>query len=207
MSQPRVLVLGTRNRKKLGELWELLAPHGFDLRTLADFPDAIEVAEDGNTFAANAALKATQQATLLKHWVLGEDSGLCVDALGGAPGVYSARYSDPGATDERNNDKLLAELRDVPLEKRTAYYVCHMTLSDPAGNVRADCEGRCRGRIRFERFGRWGFGYDPLFEIIECHQTFGELSPAVKAVISHRARAVRLFVPQILALVQSGQWP
>ena len=207
MSQPRVLVLGTRNRKKLGELWEFLAPHGFDLRTLADFPDAIEVAEDGDTFAANAALKATQQATLLKHWVLGEDSGLCVDALGGAPGVYSARYSDPGATDERNNDKLLAELRDVPLEKRTAYYVCHMTLSDPAGNVRADCEGHCRGRIRFERFGQGGFGYDPLFEIIECHQTFGELSPAVKAVISHRARAVRLFVPQILALVQSGQWP
>ena len=207
MSQPRVLVLGTHNRKKLVELWDLLAPHGFELRTLADFPDAIEVAEDGDTFAANAALKATQQATHLRHWVLGEDSGLCVDALGGAPGVYSARFSDPGATDERNNDKLLAALEKVPLEKRTAYYVCHMTLSDPASLVRADCEGQCRGRIRFERSGQGGFGYDPLFEIVECHQTFGELSPAVKAVLSHRARAVRLFVPQILSLVQSNQWP
>jgi XTP/dITP diphosphohydrolase len=82
-----------------------------------------------------------------------------------------------------------------------------MTLSDPDGIVRADCEGQCRGRIRSERFGQGGFGYDPLFEIVECHQTFGELSPAVKAVLSHRARAVRLFVPQILSLVRSGQWP
>src|SRR5688572_7969315 len=113
----RVLVLGSRNRKKLGELAELLAPHGFVLKTLAEFPQSIEIEETGDTFAANARLKATVQARHLKQWVLGEDSGLSVDALGGAPGVFSARFSDPGATDERNNALLLEKLRDVPLEK------------------------------------------------------------------------------------------
>ena len=97
----RVLVLGSHNRKKLGELAGLLEPHGLTLKTLADFPDSIQVEETGDTFAANARLKATVQAKRLKQWVLGEDSGLSVDALGGAPGVYSARFSDPGATDRR----------------------------------------------------------------------------------------------------------
>ena len=109
---PRVLVLGSRNRKKLGELAELLTPHGLTLKTLADFPAAMEVEETGDTFAANAALKATVQAKHLQQWVLGEDSGLSVAALGGAPGVYSARFSGPGATDERNNRLLLEKLAD-----------------------------------------------------------------------------------------------
>ena len=204
---PRLLVLGSRNRKKLGELAELLEPHGFVLKTLADFPEAIEVEESGQTFAENARLKATVQARHLGQWVLGEDSGLSVDALNGAPGVFSARFSDPGATDERNNDLLLERLKDVPLEKRTAHYTCYAALSDPLGNVRAESEGHCRGRILFERAGSGGFGYDPLFEIIECHQTFGELSPAVKAVLSHRSRAIRLLVPQLLELVRSNAWP
>src|SRR5688572_18231407 len=104
---PRTLVLGSHNRKKLGELARLLQPHGFVLRTLADFPQALEVEESGTTFAENARLKATVQARHLGEWVLGEDSGLSVDALGGAPGVYSARYSGPEATDEGNNDLLL----------------------------------------------------------------------------------------------------
>ena len=95
---PRLLVLGSQNRKKLGELAELLEPHGFELKTLADFPQAIVVEETGQTFAENAKLKASEQAQHLGQWVLGEDSGLSVDALGGAPGVYSARFSDPGAT-------------------------------------------------------------------------------------------------------------
>src|SRR5436309_13946257 len=115
----RLLVLGSRNRKKLGELAELLQPHGLALKTLADFPGAIEVEETGDTFAANARLKATVQARHLKQWVLGEDSGLSVDALGGEPGVRSARFSDPGATDERNNALLLEKLRGLALDKRT----------------------------------------------------------------------------------------
>jgi len=146
------------------------------------------------------------QSRHLKQWVLGEDSGLSVDALGGEPGVRSARFSDPGATDERNNALLLERLRDVSLEKRGAYYTCHATLSDPAGNVRAESEGTCRGRILFQPAGSGGFGYDPLFEIIECHQTFGELSPAVKSVLSHRSRAIRQLVPQVKQLIDSGAW-
>lgn len=204
---PRVLVLGSRNRKKLGELAGLLEPQGLVLKTLADFPEAIEVEETGDTFAANARLKATVQARHLGQWVLGEDSGLSVAALRGAPGVFSARFSDPGATDERNNALLLERLAAVPLEKSGAHYTCYAALSDPAGNVRAESEGICRGRILTERVGSGGFGYDPLFEVVECHRTFGELAPAVKAVLSHRSRAIRLLVPQILALVASGAWP
>jgi XTP/dITP diphosphohydrolase len=183
-----------------------LEPHGLALKTLADYPDAIEVEETGDTFAANARLKATLQARRLKQWVLGEDSGLSVDALGGAPGVRSARFSDPGATDERNNALLLEKLHGVPSEKRSAHYTCYAALSDPDGAVRAESEGICRGRILAKRVGSGGFGYDPLFEIIECHRTFGELSPAVKAVLSHRSRAIRQLVPRIASLINSGTW-
>src|SRR5262245_49031780 len=183
-----LLVLGSHNRKKLGELAELLSPQGLVLKTLADFPAAISVAETGQTFAENARLKATEQARHLKAWVLGEDSGLSVDSLGGAPGVLSARFSDPGATDERNNRLLLERLAGVPVEKRTAHYTCYAALADPEGHVRAESEGICRGRILTQAAGSGGFGYDPLFEIVEYHRTFGELSPAVKSVLSHRSR-------------------
>ena len=202
----RVLVLGTRNRKKLGELVELLAPHGLELKTLADFPAAVEVEETGDSFAANASLKATVQAKHLGQWVLGEDSGLAVNALGGAPGIYSARFSGEGATDDRNNQLLLEKLRGVPVDRRTAHYVCSAALSDPTGQVRATSEGICRGRILLEPAGSGGFGYDPLFEVIECHRTFGELAPAVKAVLSHRSRAMRLLVPELVKLAVSGDW-
>jgi XTP/dITP diphosphohydrolase len=202
-----LLVVGTRNRKKLLELTELLAPRGFDLKSLADFPDAIEVNESGDTFADNAALKATVQARHLHQWVLGEDSGLCVDALGGAPGVHSARFSGPGASDAANNAFLLENLKGVPLEKRTAHYVCHATLSDPCGTIHAESEDYCRGRILLAESGGGGFGYDPLFEVVEYHQTFGELNPAVKSVLSHRARAIRAIVRQIVSLVRDGKWP
>jgi XTP/dITP diphosphohydrolase len=203
----RILVLGSRNKKKLGELVELLAPYGFELRSLADYPNAVEVDETGDTFAANAGLKATIQAEHLGEWVLGEDSGLCVDALAGNPGVYSARFSGPGATDASNNAKLLQELANYPLEKRRAHYVCHATLSDPQGVIRAESEGHCYGRILPTAAGSGGFGYDPLFEIPEYHRTFGELSPAVKAVLSHRARAMRDLLPQILRLIRTNAWP
>jgi XTP/dITP diphosphohydrolase len=207
MKDQRELVLGTHNRKKGLELQALLTPYGFRLRTLADFPDALDVVEDGQTFADNAALKACQQALHLQRWVLGEDSGLCVEALQGRPGVYSARFSGEDATDESNNQRLLEELEGVPLERRTAYYVCHATLSDPTGTVRVDCEASCHGRIALKPAGTGGFGYDPLFEIAEYHRTFGELGDAVKGVLSHRGRAIRMFVAKLVGLVQAGQWP
>src|SRR5215471_19757276 len=200
------LVLGTRNRKKGVELVELVAPLGIEVLTLADLPESIEVEETGETFAENAALKASQQARHLRRWVLGEDSGLSVDALEGAPGVYSARFSGAGATDESNNRLLLEKLGKTPLEKRTAHYVCHATLSDPDGNIQAEAEGYCHGRILFEAAGTNGFGYDPYFEIVEYHRTFGQLGPTVKAALSHRARAVRELIPMMHRLVDSGIW-
>ncbi|MDA1050332.1 MAG: RdgB/HAM1 family non-canonical purine NTP pyrophosphatase [Planctomycetota bacterium] len=206
MHNERLLVLGTHNKKKGLELAELLAPHGFVLRTLADLSHAIEVDETGTTFAENAALKATVQARHLGCWVLGEDSGLAVDALGGGPGVYSARFAGPDATDETNNAKLLQQLADVPLDQRTAHYVCHAVLSDPHGTARAESEDYCRGRILFEPSGSGGFGYDPLFEIPEYHRTFGELGSTVKTVLSHRSRAMRAIIPRIIAFAHLPEW-
>jgi XTP/dITP diphosphohydrolase len=189
------LVIGTHNRKKGAELAEMLAPWGVTVLTLADLPDAIEVVEDGDTFAANAALKATKQARHVGRWVIADDSGLAVDALGGAPGVYSARFAGANATDDDNNRLLLERLGDTPLEKRTAQYVCHVALADPTGAMRAESHDVCRGRICFEPAGTNGFGYDPLFEVVEYHRTFGELGPSVKRAISHRARAMRAILP------------
>ena len=198
------LVLGTANRKKGLELADLVAPLGIELRTLADFPNVAVVAETGDTFAANAALKAIQYARQLGQWVLADDSGLCVDALDGRPGVDSAYYAGPTAGDEDNNDRLLEELAAVPIEKRTAHYVCHATLADSTGAIRAEAEDYCHGRILLARQGRGGFGYDPLFEIVEYHRSFGELAPEVKACLSHRARALRTLLPAIARLVARG---
>lgn len=205
MSQPR-LVVATRNRAKGQELAELLAPLGLEVHNLADYPAALEVEESGESFAANAAKKACQQAQQLGEWVVADDSGLEVDALGGRPGVYSARYAGPNATDEQNNQRLLDELQGVPLQQRTARYVCHLALADPQGTIRAEAEAYCRGRIASRPRGSHGFGYDPLFEIIEYRRTFGELPPAVKACLSHRARAIQAIARHIERLVHAGQW-
>jgi XTP/dITP diphosphohydrolase len=189
-----MIVLGTHNRKKLLEMQELFAPHAVEVRSLAEFPQALEVVEDGDSFAANARLKAIQQAQHLGHWVVG-------DSLDGAPGIYSARFSGEGATDERNNRLLLERLEGVPDERRGAHYVCYAVLSDPQGVVRAESSGICRGRIRREPSGTGGFGYDPLFEIPEYHLTFGDLRGALKSVLSHRARSMRRFIPQVLRAI------
>ena len=190
----RRIVLGTRNLKKQRELEELLAPLDIEVRTLAEYAAAVEVEETGTTFGENAVLKATQQALAIGEWVLGEDSGIAVDALQGAPGVRSARFSGEDATDPSNNRLLLKKLGDRPLRERSAHYVCHMALSDPTGEIAVAAEAICRGRIVFEPRGSAGFGYDPLFEIVEYHRTFGELGDRVKSLISHRARALRQFV-------------
>ena len=200
-NKPTQIILGTHNQKKCGELRSLLAPIGVDLKSLAEVESPIEVEETGETFIENARLKAVEQAQHLNQWTIGEDSGLCVPFLKGAPGIYSARYSDPGATDERNNDKLLSELNETTSAQRRAYYVCTIVLADPTGQIHIEAEGRCWGRIIRERKGEGGFGYDPLFEIPEYHLTFAELGSAVKSVLSHRARALSLFCQDLRKLL------
>ena len=195
------LVLGSGNPKKLLELRLMLPEQHFRLESLAEIPASIEVEETGDSFAENAKLKAVEQARHLGRWVLAEDSGLAVDALGGAPGVYSARYAGRHGDDEANNDKLLAALEGVPREKRTARYHCEACLADPQGNVRLTSGGICSGLIRTQRSGNGGFGYDPLFEIPEYHRTFAELDLTVKRALSHRSRALRGLLPQLLRLV------
>jgi XTP/dITP diphosphohydrolase len=199
-----MLVLGTANRKKGIELADLVRAVGVDVRTLADFPGTGEVEENGDTFAANARLKAAGYAKLLGQWVLADDSGLEVDALGNRPGVFSARYSGPDATDESNNRLLLDQMADVPLDRRTARFVCHIAVSDPSGEIRAESHASCCGRLLFEPSGHDGFGYDPLFEIVEYHRTFAELGLPVKAVLSHRSRAVARVIPHLMQLADSG---
>ena len=172
----RIILLGSGNRNKGIEIGRLLEPTGIRLVTLAEMPAVPEVVEDGTTFAENAAKKVTEYARHFKMWTVAEDSGLSVDAL------------------EKNNDLLLEKLQGVPLEKRTAHYTCSMAVADPQGEIRFTCEEYCCGRILFERHGRNGFGYDPLFEVVEYHRSFGDLSPLLKSVISHRARAIRRFI-------------
>lgn len=199
-----MLVLGTANRHKGIELADLLRPAGVELRTLADFAGVAEVVEDGDTFAANAQLKAAGYARHLGRWVLADDSGIAVDALDGRPGVHSARYSGPDATDELNNRLLLAQLGSLPLERRTAQFICHIAIADPTGTIRAESEAACHGRILFAPRGQQGFGYDPLFEIVEYHRSFGELGLRVKAYLSHRARAATRLIPDLIRLADAG---
>jgi XTP/dITP diphosphohydrolase len=197
-----LLVLGTRNQKKRQEITEILGDLGLELGDLTSWPAFPEVAETGTTFEENARIKAIAVAQGTGHWALGEDSGLVVPALGGAPGVYSARYAGRQGDDAANNSKLLAELGGVPDEKRQAYYVCTAALVDPGGEVKAVVEGRCHGVIIREPRGSGGFGYDPLFLIPEYHRTFGELSATVKHALSHRARALTHLRPMLRELAR-----
>jgi len=204
-ARPPRIVLSSRNRKKIEEIAELMAPFGIDLVGVSSFESVPEVVEDQETFAGNAAKKAIEVAKHLGEWAIADDSGLCVDALDGAPGIYSARYAEspnPGTleADEANNQKLLRELAAIPTEKRTAHYVCAVALADPTGIVRVATEGRCSGRILREYHGINGFGYDPMFLVPEFHKTFGELAPVVKRHISHRAKAFDRAIPLIARL-------
>ncbi len=196
-----ILVLGTRNAKKRQEIEEILGDLGLTLQDLSQYPDAPEVVEDGTTFAANARKKAADTARAVGQWVLGEDSGLVVPALGGRPGVYSARYAGKQGDDAANNTRLLAELAPLGPAARDAYYVCTAALADPQGEVRAIAEGRCHGRIVDQYRGTGGFGYDPLFLIPEYHRTFGELSARVKHALSHRGRALARLRPALRGLM------
>ena len=197
------LVVATRNVKKKGEILEILGDLPIELHDLSEYAQAPEVVEDGATFEANARKKANETAKALGQWALGEDSGLVVPALGGRPGVFSARYAGKQGDDAANNARLLAEL--APLRGETgevdAYYTCTAALADPHGEVRAVVEGRCCGVILKHFRGTGGFGYDPLFLIPEWHQTFGELSPRVKHALSHRARALDQLRPLLHQLL------
>lgn len=192
---PTPLVVATRNPKKKREILEILAGIDLDLHDLGQYPQMHEVVEDRTTFEANARKKAVETAQTVDQWVLAEDSGLVVPALGGRPGVNSALYAGKHGDDLANNQKLIAEIKVLPAEKRAAYYICVAVLSDPRGNVIAVTEGRCNGVLVTDRRGAGGFGYDPYFLIPEFHQTFGELSARVKHALSHRAKALAQMRP------------
>lgn len=202
----RTLVFATRNRGKLAELEALVAPLGLAVLSASSFPDLAEVEEDGATFAENAEKKAREVALATGLPALADDSGLVVDALGGAPGVLSARFAGPGADDRANNAKLLALLKDLPAERRAAHFACAMALADPdaASGARVHLtQGRCDGQILSAPRGEGGFGYDPLFLVPSLGQTFAELPREVKNRISHRAKAL-LAMREVLAATLVG---
>jgi XTP/dITP diphosphohydrolase len=194
------LVLGSRNAKKLLELQSLVGDIVREVVDLKPFAKAVAVEETGRSFEANATLKAVQQAIALGEWVLGEDSGLCVPALKGEPGVDSALYAGTHGDDTANNAKLLAAMEKIEGDARSAYYVSTGVLADPSGRVVAVVDGKCWGRIVRTPRGDGGFGYDPLFEIPEYHATFGELSATVKHALSHRGRAMAKLRPILRSL-------
>jgi XTP/dITP diphosphohydrolase len=212
--KPIVLVLGSRNRKKCREMVELIAPpwepsrsfERLDIRSVDDFPGAPDVVEDAGTFAGNARKKASELARALLVWVVADDSGLTVDALGGAPGVFSARYAGEPTDDDANNRKVLEALAATPDDRRGAAFCCTLALADPAGEIRLEAEGACRGQLTREPRGPAGFGYDPLFLIPEYHKTFGELSPLVKHQLSHRARAFASFRRGLERMIAQGEF-
>ncbi len=187
------LLVATRNEGKLRELRTLLAGEPLQLESLATHPEVGEVDETGETFEENAALKASYAARATGLWSVGEDSGIVVDALGGAPGIRSARYAGVHGDDDANNRKLIEALDGV--EGRTARYVCALTLADPTGEVVSTVHGVSEGQIVDRPRGSGGFGYDPYFVPEGESRTNAELSEREKSAISHRGRAARAFIP------------
>jgi len=184
------LVVATKNKKKLEEIKELLKGLDFKILSLADYSKAPRIIENGKTFRENAIKKAVKIAKFTKKLTMGEDSGLCVDALKGKPGVYSSRFSGKDKSDRQNNLKLLNMLEGLPIPKRKAHYFCAVALADKEGVV-AVTQGRCDGFIGFEFKGHFGFGYDPLFVIPKYEKTFAQLGPRIKHKMSHRFRALK----------------
>jgi XTP/dITP diphosphohydrolase len=185
------IVVATKNFGKVKELRTLLADLPLQLRSLNEFPNIFEAKETGASFAENAVIKARAYALQTKLWSLADDSGLEVAALGGAPGVFSARYAGENATDEEKITKLLYELNETQDGKRLARFVCAMAISDEKGEMKFLTEGVCDGKIALSPSGANGFGYDPIFVPDNFDRTFGELSGEIKQKISHRARAAK----------------
>jgi XTP/dITP diphosphohydrolase len=193
------IVLATGNKGKLRELEKLLGPLDFEILSQSEF-DVSEVTETGTTFMENAIIKARNASLITGLPAIADDSGLAVDALGGAPGVYSARYAGVDASDKDNIDKLLFALKDVPEAQRGARFLCVLvymrSAEDPTPII---CQGEWRGQITREIMGENGFGYDPVFWLAEQACTSAQLTSDVKNSISHRGAAIKLLVQQLAA--------
>ncbi len=185
------IVLATRNKKKIEEIRRITADLPITILSLDNFPDCPETVEDRDTFEGNAVKKAVEVCQCSGKPALADDSGLEVDALDGAPGVYSARYAGGtgGGNDVKNYEKILSELKAVPEEKRTAQFVCCMALAFPDGKIETFF-GYAKGRIGSEPKGKSGFGYDPVFIPLGYGHTFAEMAPAEKDSLSHRGEAL-----------------
>jgi len=198
------LVIATGNAGKLKELRELLAPPAFDVLPQSQFT-SMSVDETGLSFIENAILKARHAAEASGLPAIADDSGLEVDVLDGAPGIYSARYAGEGASDEANLRKLLATLKDVPLAQRTARYQCALVFMrsarDPSPLI---CQASWEGRIIGTPRGSGGFGYDPIFELLDRAVTVAELPAAEKNLLSHRGKALRGLVAQLREKYPTG---
>ena len=195
----RPILIATSNAGKLREINAVMAHLPVAWQSLSDYPTMPQAVEDADTFEANAAGKALHYAVLAGRWTLADDSGLVVDALDGAPGVRSARYSGTG-DDAANNRKLIAELQGIAEERRTARFVCCVALAEP-GAILATARGSIEGRIIDRPRGSNGFGYDPHFWVPELGATTAELAPERKNEVSHRGRALRALAPQFQALL------
>jgi XTP/dITP diphosphohydrolase len=199
-------LVGTKNRGKLIEIQSILSGLDLDLLPLTDCSQAPDVIEDGLTYRDNAIKKARTYAAWSGQLTLAEDSGLEVAALGGEPGVYTARYGGPGLNAQERCLYLLDRLRNIPDGQRQAVFRCVAVLMDPAGRT-AVREERCLGMIGHDLRGEGGFGYDPLFWLPEHGCTFAQLSAEQKDVSSHRAQAIRALIPVFTALAHGGPWP
>ncbi|MEP0868944.1 RdgB/HAM1 family non-canonical purine NTP pyrophosphatase [Trichocoleus desertorum AS-A10] len=188
----RPLIVATGNPGKLREMQEYLAGSNWDLQLK---PAELDVEETGDTFLANASLKAAQIAQATGEWAIADDSGLEVEALEGAPGVYSARY---GKTDSERIERLLIELGSEL--NRQAQFVCVVVVARPDGSIALQSEGLCRGEILHAPRGTGGFGYDPVFYVPEKHLTFAQMTPEVKRSLSHRGQAIAALIPQLRSL-------
>ncbi len=189
-----VFAIATNNKKKLAEIKRILDEFSYSYKSLADLNLDIEIEENGETFEENAYIKASTIAKLTNMPTIADDSGLAVDYLNGAPGVFSARYSGEHGDDEKNNDLVLFNLKDVPKEKRGAKFIAAVCLALPNGEYKT-CVGECKGYIGFERKGDGGFGYDPLFMIGD--KSFAEILPKEKDALSHRGKALNLLKLEI----------
>jgi XTP/dITP diphosphohydrolase len=188
------IVIATGNAGKLREFREMLADGRFTWRGLSEFPGMPAVEETGHTFRANAVLKASEYAKATGRWALADDSGLEVDALGGKPGVHSARWAEmhsAGRGDQANNALLLDQMKDVPGDRRTARFVCVLALSDPGGRIILSTRATVEGRMLYAPVGAGGFGYDPLFYVDALGQSTAQLPADEKHRISHRGKALR----------------
>lgn len=199
------LVLATRNASKLAELARILAATGVRVEavSLAEFPGMPEVAETGATFSENALLKARAVAAHTGLPAVADDSGLCVDALGGMPGVLSARWAGRHGDDEANLRLVLGQVADVPADRRGAHFACAAALVLPSGAEHVT-EGTVEGWLTGAPRGTNGFGYDPIFVPDSSSRTTAEMSAEEKDAISHRARALRALAPVIASLVEAG---